>query len=94
MRGLYLIAYLFVLSKANAHTESSDTLKEVSLDSVVVNSNAIGDLRYNKSGAIHISMSTMNEMPKILGNADPIHYSQMLPGISTNGEYDAGIRVW
>lgn len=94
MRGLYLIIYLFVLSEANAHTESSDTLKEVSLDSVVVNSNAIGDLRYNKSGAIHISMSTMNEMPKILGNADPIHYSQMLPGISTNGEYDAGIRVW
>ena len=94
MRGLYLIAYLFVLSEANAHTESSDTLKEVSLDSVVVNSIVVGDLRYNKSGAIHLSMSAMNEMPKIMGNADPIHYSQMLPGISTNGEYDAGIRVW
>lgn len=35
----------------------------------------------------------MQQMPRIAGNADPIHYSQMLPGVQTNGEYRGGINV-
>lgn len=38
-------------------------------------------------------MDIMNSLPKILGNADPIHYSQMLPGIQTNSEYDSGLHI-
>lgn len=32
-------------------------------------------------------------MPKILGNADPMHYLQSLPQVVTNNEYDAGIHI-
>lgn len=68
--------------------------KSVSLDSVVVVGNTHGtDLRTARDGTTYWNLRMMNDLPKILGNADPLHYSQMLPGISTNGEYDAGLHV-
>lgn len=38
-------------------------------------------------------MEYMHHLPKILGNADPLRYTQMLPGIQTNSEYDSGIHI-
>ena len=38
-------------------------------------------------------MKFMENMPQILGNADPMHYAQMLPGVQTNNEYQGGIHV-
>lgn len=38
-------------------------------------------------------MEFMHRLPKILGNADPMHYTQLLPGIQTNAEYDAGLHI-
>ena len=38
-------------------------------------------------------MEFMQRLPKIFGNADPLHYTQMLPGIQTNAEYDAGLHI-
>ncbi len=38
-------------------------------------------------------MQMMDDLPKILGNADPLHYAQMLPGVQTNAEYRSGIHV-
>lgn len=45
-------------------------------------------------GHTTMDMSLMESLPKILGNADPIHYAQMLPGIQTNNEYDSGIHIY
>jgi len=45
-------------------------------------------------GRISWNMSMMNDMPKILGNADPMHYAQMLPGVQTCNEYDSGIHIY
>lgn len=45
------------------------------------------------SGVMLWDMSNMNVLPQILGNADPIHYAQMLPGIQTNSEYRSGINI-
>ncbi len=74
--------------------ERSGDNKSVSLDSVVVTGTTHGaDLRTGLEGTTYWNMTMMNDLPKIFGNADPIHYSQMLPGISTNGEYDAGLHV-
>ena len=28
-----------------------------------------------------------------MGNADPVHYIQMMPGVQTNSEYDSGIHI-
>ncbi len=40
-----------------------------------------------------LDMRLMNMLPNILGNADPFHYLQFLPGIQTNNEYDAGLYI-
>lgn len=50
-------------------------------------------LRSDASGTTHWNMSMMKELPKILGNADPLHYAQMLPAVQTNSEFDAGLHV-
>lgn len=38
-------------------------------------------------------MDLMQELPRIMGNADPLRYSSLLPGIQTNSEYDAGVHI-
>ena len=45
------------------------------------------------NGISRIDLRMMDDMPRILGNADPMHYAQLLPGIQTNSEYDAGLHV-
>lgn len=35
----------------------------------------------------------MFKLPKILGNSDPIHYAEMMPGVQTTSEYDAGLYI-
>lgn len=44
-------------------------------------------------GADVVDMKLMELMPQILGNADPMHYAQLLPGVQTNSEYDAGLHI-
>ena len=45
------------------------------------------------NGTSRIDLRMMDNMPRILGNADPMHYAQLLPGVQTNSEYDAGLHV-
>ena len=44
-------------------------------------------------GSHLVDLRLMDDMPHILGNADPMHYAQLLPGVQTNSEYDAGLHV-
>lgn len=59
----------------------------------------IVEKRYNSpiknsdAQTIRMDMSLMHQLPKILSNADPLHYSQLLPGVQTNAEYDAGLHI-
>jgi hypothetical protein len=64
------------------------------LDSVaVVARRSTSALKMPALGALSWSMEGIQEMPLILGNADPMHYLQMLPGVQTNAEYDAGLHI-
>ena len=47
----------------------------------------------NNGNTIKWDMQMMHNLPKILGNADPMHYTQLLPGVQTNSEYDAGLHI-
>lgn len=44
-------------------------------------------------GVSVIDMQLLDFMPRIMGNADPMHYAQLLPGVQTNSEYDAGLHI-
>lgn len=43
---------------------------------------------------LSLDMEYFHNLPKILGNADPLRYTQMLPGIQLNSEVDAGIHIY
>ncbi len=65
-----------------------------SLDSIMVRGSRYSSpIKTDPRGLFRWDMQVMNELPKILGNADPIHYAQMLPGIQTNNEYKSGIHI-
>ncbi len=64
------------------------------LDSVaVVGHISTTSLRGTSLGTLSWSMQGIQEMPQILGNSDPLHYLQMLPGVQTNSEHDAGLHI-
>jgi len=48
-------------------------------------------------GSINTTMKwdlkNLTDLPKIMGNADPMHYTQSLPGVQTCSEYTTGIYV-
>ncbi len=71
----------------------SDTLQGRLDNVVVVGHRYSSPLRISSDGTTTWNMQMMADLPKILGNADPMHYTQLLPGIQTNGEYDAGMHV-
>lgn len=74
--------------------QSGDDVRSVLLDSVVVstrrNTSAVAQ---RGDGTLVWNTASLIDMPKILGNADPMHYAQMLPGIQTNAEYLSGIHI-
>ena len=50
-------------------------------------------IRQTSDHLMKIDMDLMQNMPKILGNTDPLHFIKHLPGVQTNSEHDAGIHI-
>lgn len=40
-----------------------------------------------------MSLARMQNLPKIMGNTDPMHIVRLLPGVQTNSECDSGIHI-
>ncbi len=76
-----------------AQTDST-TLQMQELDNVtIVRKRVSSSLKGNFSTTLQWDMKAMHDLPKILGNADPMHYTQLLPGVQTCSEYDAGLHI-
>lgn len=73
--------------------EMTDTLNHYGLQAVEIRGKRLRSQLREIEGTSIISMSLMDEMPHILGNADPLHYARLLPGVQTNSEYDAGLHI-
>lgn len=94
VRRLLSIFFCGILSIQNSvSAETADTLNHVNLKNVEIRGKRLRSYLKLMDGASIINMSLMDEMPHILGNADPMHYAQLLPGIQTNSEYDAGLHI-
>ena len=50
-------------------------------------------LRPAADGTYRWNLRQLDKMPQIAGNADPLRYTQLLPGVQTSAEYDAGLHV-
>lgn len=91
--GLILVTYL-VFAASWAKAQDTVSIRSVLLDSLVVKGNRYSSsVKEMSDGSLVWKMNTMEDLPKILGNSDPIRYTQMLPGIGANAEYQSGIYV-
>ena len=64
------------------------------LDSVnITESLNTQSVRTMSDGSVRLNLDMLDKLPKIMGNADPISYSRMLPGVQTSGEYNGGLHI-
>lgn len=70
----------------------ADSLHRV-MKEVKVQAGHAQTLRDNGEGRIYWDMASLEDMPHLLGTADPLRCLQLLPGVSTNNDYSAGIHV-
>ena len=72
----------------------TDSLRERQLQAVEVKGlRTRSFLKDPVQGVTEVDLQLLDDMPHILGNADPMHYAQLLPGVQTNSEYDAGLHI-
>ena len=89
----HLLLFITLLFSAHIYCVEQDTIPHFLEDIVIISQKNVSPLKNSDTRAIKMDMEFMHRLPKILGNADPLHYAQMLPGIQTNAEYDAGLHI-
>ena len=91
------IAYFVVtlcFTAAGAFAQQDSVMQSVTLDSVQIKgSRYTSSLKSRADGRLSIDLKWLGSLPQILGNADPMHYSQLLPEIQTNGELRGGVNI-
>ena len=64
------------------------------LDTVTIRGiSGIPSVRSMYDGSTKVNLEILDNLPKIMGNADPMGYSRMLPGVQTQGEYDGSLHI-
>ena len=89
----YLLLYITLFFSAQVYCVEQDTISHFLEDLVIISDKNVSPLKNSDTRVMKMDMEFMHRLPKILGNADPLHYAQMLPGIQTNAEYDAGLHI-
>ena len=71
-----------------------DSMSVYELDSIVVSTNVrTNGIKGNVTNGLSIKMSALETFPKMLGVADPLKFAQALPGVTTNSEWESGLKI-
>ena len=72
-----------------------DTTAVFAIDSsaVVRSSVRTNGIRGDVTKGLDIEVFTLNAFPKVLGTADPLKFAQSLPGVTTNPEWESGLKI-
>jgi len=90
----YILLLLLCALSSSAIAQDDESAWSFSLDSVTVKGYRYRlPVKAQANGITLWDMGSMSLLPQIFGNADPMHYAQMLPGIQTNSEYRSGINI-
>lgn len=49
--------------------------------------------RVYRDGSLNFNSNSLEMMPRVLGEADPLNYIKLLPGINTISDYSAGVTI-
>lgn len=93
--SLILNALLSVFAiSSTAVAQETESAYSFTLDSVTVKGYRYrSPIRAEIDGLTKWNVSDLNLLPQVLGNAEPMRYAQMLPGIQTNNELRSGINI-
>lgn len=91
-RTVMALSSSMMLSAVAYCAEPADTSRVVSLDEFVVEG---GDALYrrNMDGSLTIDVAGMSDYIRTLGEADPVKYVLMLPGVHASDDYASGFSV-
>ncbi|MBR1682989.1 MAG: TonB-dependent receptor [Bacteroidaceae bacterium] len=92
-RPYHLLICLLLPATVQGEEALVDTTRELHAVEVAVQ-RYTAPLRSRADGVRQWQMSSLQAMPHIAGNTDPLHVAEMLPGVQTTGEYDAGLHIW
>ena len=85
-----LVSLTLSVTKCLAQTDSLYMELDSALFSTKVNRSSI---RSVSGGITEIDIARIQNLPKILGNTDPVRFIRTLPGVQTSSEYDSGIHI-
>lgn len=89
-----MFALLICLSVPTAEAGAQTDSLRLDLDSTTfVGRRHSSAIQAGKAERIEVDMSLIQNMPRILGNTDPLSFIRLLPGVQTNSEYDSGINI-
>ena len=85
-----LLLHPVILPDAEAQTDSL----YLSIDSTTfVSQRHSSLLKPSSDGVMTVNLEMLQNLPKILGNTDPMQFVRLLPGVQTNSECDAGVHI-
>ena len=89
-----LYAIVSMLLSIHTYSVECDTVLPNYLGDIDIVAERISSpIKNDGASTLKFDMEYMHRLPKILGNADPLRYTQMLPGVQTTSEIDAGIHI-
>ena len=95
IRILYFtFALLFFLSGFQQETGAQTDSLYLDLDAAThVGKRNTSSIQEIDDGGLRVNLDQIQNLPKILGNTDPLSFVRMLPGVQTGSEYDSGINI-
>ena len=94
MRYISLLFIVCACSNAVLAVGRTDSAFRALQELVVSAERYVSPIRTADMKSVEWDMDFMHRLPKIMGNADPVRYSQLLPGVQTNAEYDSGLHIY
>lgn len=90
----YILSIILCALSSSLYAQEDGSAWGISLDSIMVKGYRYrSPVKTDAQGVTLWDLNNISQLPQIFGNADPIHYAQMLPGIQTNSEYRSGINI-
>ena len=87
-------AALFLLLGGITAKAQTDTVMHSQLDSTSITASVNSSpIRGSLTSTLTASTRGLQKLPMILGNADPLRYASMFPGVQTSAEYDSGVHI-
>lgn len=93
--GLYLtFALLTLIAALPLESRAQTDSLHLDLDETVfVSKKHASSIRSVDGNTMQVDIAHIQNLPKILGNTDPLSFVKMLPGVQTGSEMDSGINV-